>query len=389
MRRLGVTFALALAFVSASRGQGDASKGPFEQATHAWNLPWDADWVTAVSFVSPTRVAAGNNRGDILMWELPADRKAPAPMPTFRLVGHDNTISRLRTTPDGKLLVSSSWDRSIRVWDPHGDAGEPGKVTLNARAIEEAESSKKKKAPAPVDAKVAVRKATRTLAGHKEWVTTFAFDRDGKLLASGDEKGEIVVWDFAAGTERNRWKTKGWIWGLALSPDGSTVAASERIPLVFDSGRMQAVRIWDSATGQSKLDLSKTFDKQVIGAMAYAPDGKTLAVGRGGESDGLSGKVTLVDAVTGKAGKELTPGHLNGLTDVMYLPDGKHVVTCGRDTLVRIWDVESAKLVKELGKGRGGQFKDWIHAASVSPDGRWLAAADMAGQVQIWALREK
>ena len=37
-------------------------------------------------------------------------------------------------------------------------------------------------------------------------------------------------------------------------------------------------------------------------------------------------------------------------------------------------------------RSRGGQFKDWIHAVSVSPDGRWLAAGDMAGQVQIWAL---
>jgi len=109
-----------------------------------------------------------------------------------------------------------------------------------------------------------------------------------------------------------------------------------------------------------------------------------LAVGRGGETD--SGKVTLLDPADGKKLRELTPGHYSGLTDIAFHPDGKHLFTSGRDTVVRVWKAEDGKLVKELGTPRGGQFKDWIHAVSVSPDGRWLAAADMAGAVQVWAL---
>jgi hypothetical protein len=38
------------------------------------------------------------------------------------------------------------------------------------------------------------------------------------------------------------------------------------------------------------------------------------------------------------------------------------------------------------GKLRGGQFKDWIHAVSFSADGRWLAAADMAGGISVWTF---
>jgi WD40 repeat protein len=135
-----------------------------------------------------------------------------------------------------------------------------------------------------------------------------------------------------------------------------------------------------------KHDLSENFDKQPILAAVFSPDGKTLAVGQGGESDGTSGKVTLVDPATGAIRKELTPGHLNGLTDIAFHPDGKTLASCGRDTMVGIWDVESGKLLKALGKGRGGQFKDWIHAVAYSPDGRWLAAADMAGMVHIFSL---
>ena len=84
--------------------------------------------------------------------------------------------------------------------------------------------------------------------------------------------------------------------------------------------------------------------------------------------------------------RELTPGHLYGVTDMVFHPDGKHLASGGRDTVVRIWNAADGKLVKELGKPRGGQFKDWIHAVSFSADGRWLAAADMAGAVQVWSF---
>ena len=84
--------------------------------------------------------------------------------------------------------------------------------------------------------------------------------------------------------------------------------------------------------------------------------------------------------------RELTPGHQSGVTDLVFHPDGKHLASTGRDTVVRIWNTADGKMLKELGKPRGGQFKDWFHAISFSADGRWLAAADMAGAVQVWSL---
>lgn len=47
------------------------------------------------------------------------------------------------------------------------------------------------------------------------------------------------------------------------------------------------------------------------------------------------------------------------------------------------------KQVAELGKSRGGQFKDVLHSVSLSPDQRWVAAADMAGIVHIWRCEGK
>lgn len=261
-------------------------------------------------------------------------------------------------------------------------------VVLNARARDEA-VARKRKVPPPVEVKVSVIEAARVLKGHKDWVLGLSLTPDGKTLVSGDDKGVVIVWDRPAAKELRRWQVKGWVWALAVAPDAQTLAVSERVHLVFDSGRHAGLKLWDPQTGKVKLDLGKLFDKQFIAAAAFAPDGKTLAVCRGGEVDGQNGKASLVDPATGKKLRDLTPGHLNGATDVLFSPDGQYLYSSGRDTTVRVWRVADGKLVKELGRPRGGQFKDWIHAVAVTPDGRWLAAADMAGQVQIYALRGK
>jgi len=163
---------------------------------------------------------------------------------------------------------------------------------------------------------------------------------------------------------------------------------AERIPLVFDSGRYDAAKIWDLNSGQPLLDLSKEYKGMYLAAAVYSPDGKWLAVGRGGEVDGPNGKVFVIDATSGKRLRECSPGHLYGITDMVLYPDGEHLLTSGRDTLIRVWHVPSGKLIRELGQPRGGQFKDWIHAIALSPDGKWLAAADMVGAVQVWKLGE-
>ena len=361
----------------------NAQAPAFADAKLAWKLPWDADWVTAISFVGNNQLAAGNKLGDIWVWDLPKSASDPAPLPTRHLVGHSNEVTRMLTTPDQKTVISASNDRTIRYWDMTKPTGELGKVVLNARALDEA-ASKKKKLPAALEATVQVHKASQTLVAHKEWVLGLSLTPDGKTLVTGDDKGEVIVWDQPAAKEVRRWKLQGWAWGLGVSPDGQSVLISERVPLIFDSGARSALKLWNVQTGEMKVDLSKDI-KERMAAAAYSPDGKWLAVCRGGEAGG-GGKVTLLEPATGKKIRETATGHQDGGTDLAFHPDGKHIFSAGRDTMVKIWRLEDLKHVRDLGQGRGGQFKDWICAVAISPDGRWCAGADMAGQVQVWAL---
>jgi WD40 repeat protein len=358
----------------------------FAKAALAWTLPWDDDWVTAVAVLGPTRrVAAGNNLGQIYLWELPEKPGGPAPAPVRRLDGHTNCVTRLVATPDGRRLISASYDHSVRIWDMSAPTKATATVTLdgNARA---AAKKRGKPLPEPSSVSVGLQQAERVLDMHKEWVQGLALSADGKVLVSGDDAGQVIVWDVPSGKEVRRWKTKAWVYALALSPDARLALISERFPLVYDPAKVILTRLWDATTGQVVRDLEDIFKKEYQSAAAFSPDGKLLAVGRGGEANGPSGVVVLIDPATGKKVRELKPGHQDGLTDVVFHPDGKHVASAGRDTVVRLWSAADGKLVRELGKPRGGQSKDWIHAISFSADGRLLAAADMGGAVQVWTF---
>ncbi|MCE9567916.1 MAG: hypothetical protein K8U57_38440 [Planctomycetes bacterium] len=355
--------------------------------TQSWTLTWDADWVTSVAFIGGTRkVAAGNNRGGILVWDLPEKPGGDAPKPTLRLDGHTNCVSKLASTPDSKTLLSASYDHTVRLWDTAAATTGEEKLVLNAMAIADAERRKNNgaKVPPPMPATVSVVKASEVFDAHKEWVVNLDLTRDGQTVISGDDGGHVIIWDRATKAVQKRWQVKGWAYALALSPDKKQACVGERYPLVFDSGRHAAIKLWNATTGEATTDLSAEFKGMHMAAAAYSLDGKVLAVGRGGESDGPSGIVTLLDPSNGKKIKALAPGHISGLTDIAFHPDGKHLASAGRDTVVRVWEVASGKLVSELGKSRGGQFKDWVHAVSWSTDGAWLAAADMAGSVQMW-----
>src|SRR5262249_6010830 len=150
--------------------------------------------------------------------------------------GHTNVISRLLVTPDGKTLLSSSYDHTIRTWDAQATGEKSEQIVLNARLRDEISKRRyASKMPDPINATVKVQPSATVLTAHREWVSGMSRSRVGKLLLSGDDAGQVIVWDCEAGKELRRWTLKSWAYAVALSPDGKQALLSERKPLVFDS----------------------------------------------------------------------------------------------------------------------------------------------------------
>lgn len=385
-----------------------------------YQLTFEGSWPTSVAFVgSNRRIAAGNQLGQIFIWNLPdtppafqpkgpsADRQAPDVPPLRRLDGHQNEITRLLVTPDGKNLVSSSLDRTIRLWPT--DAPAVGKVEAildeESRKREARRTGKKEPSKAP-GVQVETQTACQVLDGHREWIYALGQSNDGKRLISGDAAAQIMVWDLPGGKLVAKWSGHPWNWIVAasLSPDGQTALVSEyRYKRDDFDIPTPALKLWNVSDATEKLDILKTqftklnpndrtygaaqmwrkFIANGLIATAISPDGKMVAAAQGGETD--TGKVHLLDATTGKLIRDVS-GHQYGATDFLFTSDSKYLISVGRDTTVRILQVADGKEVAVLGSPRGGQFKDWFSAVALSPDERWLAAADIAGLVQIWEL---
>jgi WD40 repeat protein len=382
-----------------------------------YQLTFEGSWPTSVAFLGTGRkLAAGNQLGHIYIWDLPekppefkavpkGDRQAPNVWPVRRLDGHTNEISRLLATPDGKHLASASYDRAVRIWPTDAPAAGKAEAVLDDenRKREARRQGKKEPAKSP-GITVETQTACDVLEGHKDWVFALGISGDGKSLISGDAASQVIVWDLATRKPVSKWVGHSWNWIVAasLAPDGKTALVSENRYKRDDFDvPAPALKTWDVASAKETLDLMKVqfpkfnpsdrtyggsqlwrkFVQAGLIATAYSPDGKLVAAGQGGETS--SGKVHLLDATTGKLVRDVSE-HKEGVTDLLFSSDGKYLISAGRDTCVRVCQVADGKEVAVLGSPRGGQFKDWFSAVALSPDERFIAAADIAGLVHVW-----
>jgi hypothetical protein len=89
-----------------------------------------------------------------------------------------------------------------------------------------------------------------------------------------------------------------------------------------------------------------------------------------------------VEAQTGWHWRRSMPwrqGHTGWVGAVAYSPDGRHLVSGGRDQTVRLWDRETGQVVRELAGHTG-----WVGAVAYSPDGRYIVSGGEDGIVHIW-----
>ncbi len=163
-----------------------------------------------------------------------------------RLKGHERSVTGVAFSPDGKTLVSGSYDATLRFWD--SQTGKP------------------------------LRKITGRVVSEG-----VAFRPDGKKLVSWGLRGGIFIWDVETGNLLHNLKrvttdTDDVLYSVAFSPDGKTLA----------SASAAAFRLWDVSTGSYLHSLPKPRNMRPS-SVAFSPDGKTLA------SAGRSGTILLWD----------------------------------------------------------------------------------------------
>jgi WD40 repeat protein len=238
--------------------------------------------------------------------------------------GHEGGVVGLEVR--GRVAVSASADRSIKIWDL--EMGREVETLLGTAELHTL-------AVAP-DARVAV--------------TTRSYGR---------ESATIERWDLAKLTPSGAIDTAdlGNARALAISPDGRTAAASF----------VRRAALFDLATGERRAVLEK--HKAQVDAIAFSHDGRYVVTGA---ADHLV-KVWRVD--DGSMLHALT-GHGGFVHAIACLPDGSAVSASSE--MIR-WDLTSGQQLS-MSTSRGE-----VRRLASSPDGRWLVVIPPFDQrVELW-----
>ncbi|WP_194236084.1 TIR domain-containing protein [Streptomyces acidicola] len=213
------------------------------------------------------------------------------------------------------------------------------------------------------------RRVSRFEAGNDErhHIPSLMFSPDSKkLYAALTGQFRVVVWDVAdsGGKPRTVAETDGFADHAALSPDGTTLAAT---------GRSGGVGLWDTASG-TRLRLIRE-----AANAAFSPDGKTLATTT--VAGNLAGRsVSLWNVENGeKVGSDLVPD--SGAFRAQFSPDGRRLVIVGSPggglvsrPQVTLWDISSRRQV-----GPEVAAVDADAALGFTPDGDRLVTAGSYG----------
>ncbi len=229
-------------------------------------------------------------------------------------------------SPDGKWLVTGSWDNSAKIWN-----------TQTGQAEMKLEQK------------------------HNGYVNTVRYSPDGKRILTSSEDGTSKIWNAESGAMLRSLDQSGThVKSAIFSPDGSQiVTASDDKTLVM----------WDAETGKK----IKTFKghEWPVHEVAYSHDGKRLISG----SEDNTAIIWDIDT----AKKTVLSGHTAPVASVVFSPDDSRAFTASDDGTAKLWDTDTGKEILTLSSHAQG-----VTSVDFSPNGRFVATGSQDGQAILW-----
>jgi WD40 repeat protein len=215
-------------------------------------------------------------------------------------------------------------------------------------------------------------KRVAALKGQMDGALALAFTPDRCLLATGGRSGTGRLWDVAGSNPGERamiGRYSDRFHALAFSPDGRTLAAG--------SGALDGL-IWlfDTAEKPPVETAVLRGARGSIEAVGFSPDGKLVA---GGGEDRTLRVWEPGPSFRGQPLAQLA-GHTRAIAALAFAPEGHGVATAGRDSTVRLWTVSRIRSSEWAALAHPGE----VTALAYSPDGKTLATACQDQVIRLW-----
>lgn len=289
------------------------------------------------------------------------------------LQGHTSKIWGIRFSPDSKLVATASYDGTARLWDAGSGQslaelrGHTG--GLSCTPVFSPDGQWVVTGSDDGTARVWAARRSNVLATFEHGSFGVAYSPDGRYLVTASDEHTAQLWEVNTG--RRLAELRGhtnWVRGIAFSPDGKLIVTAS-----WDG----TARLWDAHTGQclrvlGEQRVGQPSEARLFSA-AFRPDSRAVV------TSSRDGNARIWEVETGKCLQELR-GHKGEVWDARFSPDGKFIVTAGKeDMTVRVWAADSGQSLKVLTGHTGA-----VSGVAFSPDGKLLASASYDTTARLW-----